>query len=129
MGIVTEVGSGVTGFTVGDHAGVGCFVRACRSCRQCEKGIDQYCSKMVRCNAACCFFASKSCTVIENNVLGAENKCLQLVMRSMSDAQVMTRHKSTSALSASRHVGHTGNKGSLAFFSKKRLAMPFETAW
>lgn len=69
VGIVTEVGPGVTGFMVGDHAGVGCFVRACRTCRQCEKGIDQYCSKMVRfpgCDAL--FLASTSHTGAENHM-------------------------------------------------------------
>ena len=50
VGIVTEVGSGVTEFKVGDRAGIGCFVRACRECNQCKKGTDQYCSKMVRCH-------------------------------------------------------------------------------
>lgn len=38
----------MTGFKVGDRAGIGCFVRACRECRQCQKSTDQYCHKMVR---------------------------------------------------------------------------------
>lgn len=54
VGIVTEVGAGVTDFKVGDRAGIGCFVRACRECRQCQKGTDQYCSKMVRLLEAYC---------------------------------------------------------------------------
>ena len=54
VGIVTEVGAGVTDFKVGDRAGIGCFVRACRECRQCQKGTDQYCSKMVRLLEAIC---------------------------------------------------------------------------
>ena len=41
----------MTDFKVGDRAGIGCFVRACRECRQCQKGTDQYCSKMVRLQA------------------------------------------------------------------------------
>ena len=48
MGIVTEVGAEVTGWKVGARAGIGCFVRACRDCKQCHKSVDQYCRKMVR---------------------------------------------------------------------------------
>ncbi|KAK9836284.1 hypothetical protein WJX81_001895 [Elliptochloris bilobata] len=47
VGIVTEVGSGVTGWKAGDRAGIGCFTRACRDCKQCHKNTDQYCAKMV----------------------------------------------------------------------------------
>jgi uncharacterized zinc-type alcohol dehydrogenase-like protein len=42
-GIVTEVGSEVTGFKVGDRVGVGCFVDSCRDCDNCEAGLEQYC--------------------------------------------------------------------------------------
>ncbi len=42
-GIVTAVGSKVTKFKVGEHAGVGCIVDSCRSCPQCKKGQEQYC--------------------------------------------------------------------------------------
>ncbi len=48
MGIVTEVGAGASGWKVGDRAGVGCFTRACRDCKQCKRDTDQYCPKMVR---------------------------------------------------------------------------------
>ncbi|MDQ1036488.1 putative zinc-type alcohol dehydrogenase-like protein [Streptomyces sp. V3I8] len=44
-GIVTEVGSGVTGFTVGDRVGVGCMVDSCRECDNCKAGLEQYCVK------------------------------------------------------------------------------------
>src|SRR6478735_641888 len=43
-GIVTEVGSEVTKFKVGDHVGVGCFVDSCRECDQCKAGLQQYCT-------------------------------------------------------------------------------------
>ncbi|WP_447974629.1 NAD(P)-dependent alcohol dehydrogenase [Nitrospira sp. Kam-Ns4a] len=43
VGTVSEVGSAVTAFTVGDTAGVGCFVDSCRECPQCQNGIEQYC--------------------------------------------------------------------------------------
>jgi uncharacterized zinc-type alcohol dehydrogenase-like protein len=42
-GIVTEVGSAVTKFTVGDRVGVGCFVDSCRECEHCRAGEEQYC--------------------------------------------------------------------------------------
>lgn len=44
-GIVTEVGSEVTGFKVGDRVGVGCFVDSCRECAQCRAGDEQYCAR------------------------------------------------------------------------------------
>jgi uncharacterized zinc-type alcohol dehydrogenase-like protein len=43
-GIVTEVGSGVTRFKVGDRVGVGCLVDSCRECDNCEAGLEQYCT-------------------------------------------------------------------------------------
>ncbi|MGE2835555.1 NAD(P)-dependent alcohol dehydrogenase [Mycobacterium sp. SMC-4] len=43
-GVVTEIGSGVTRFAVGDRVGVGCFVDSCRECAQCRAGQEQYCS-------------------------------------------------------------------------------------
>ena len=48
VGIVTEVGSDASGWKVGDRAGIGCFVRTCRECKQCHRSTDQYCPKMVR---------------------------------------------------------------------------------
>ena len=44
-GIVTEVGSGVTKFAVGDRVGVGCMVDSCRECENCKAGLEQYCVK------------------------------------------------------------------------------------
>jgi len=43
-GIVIEVGSQVTKFKVGDHAGVGVMVGSCRDCENCEKELQQYCN-------------------------------------------------------------------------------------
>ena len=42
-GVVTSIGSSVTKFKVGDHIGVGVFVDSCRTCEQCQKGLQQYC--------------------------------------------------------------------------------------
>lgn len=42
-GIVTDVGSKVTRFQVGDRVGIGCFVDSCRKCAPCLKGLEQYC--------------------------------------------------------------------------------------
>jgi uncharacterized zinc-type alcohol dehydrogenase-like protein len=44
-GYVAGVGSGVTGFAVGDRVGVGCFVDSCRECDNCKAGAEQYCLK------------------------------------------------------------------------------------
>jgi uncharacterized zinc-type alcohol dehydrogenase-like protein len=43
-GVVTEVGSEVTEFKVGDRVGVGCFVDSCRECANCQAGLEQYCT-------------------------------------------------------------------------------------
>ena len=45
VGRVTAVGSGVTGFQVGDKVGVGCMVDSCRHCDACEHGLEQYCQE------------------------------------------------------------------------------------
>ncbi len=45
VGIVTEVGAGVTRHQVGDRVGVGCLVNSCRECANCQKGYEQYCRK------------------------------------------------------------------------------------
>jgi uncharacterized zinc-type alcohol dehydrogenase-like protein len=42
-GVVTEVGSEVTKYRVGDRVGVGCFVDSCRECAYCRTGEEQYC--------------------------------------------------------------------------------------
>lgn len=42
-GVVSQIGSSVTKFKVGDHAGVGCFVDTCRECENCKAGLEQYC--------------------------------------------------------------------------------------
>lgn len=43
VGVVAEVGSGVTKHKVGDHVGVGCFVDSCRTCSSCQEDLQQYC--------------------------------------------------------------------------------------
>lgn len=43
-GVVTSVGKHVTKFKPGDHVGVGCFVDSCRTCAECKRGEEQYCS-------------------------------------------------------------------------------------
>src|SRR5690606_38696552 len=45
VGTVTEVGSAVTRFTVGDRVGVGCMVGSCGECANCDAGEEQYCLK------------------------------------------------------------------------------------
>ena len=43
VGRVTEVGSGVTRYKVGELVGVGCLVDSCRTCASCAEGLEQYC--------------------------------------------------------------------------------------
>jgi len=43
VGRVTNVGSEVTKFKVGDMAAVGCIVDSCRTCESCKKDLEQYC--------------------------------------------------------------------------------------
>jgi uncharacterized zinc-type alcohol dehydrogenase-like protein len=43
-GIVSSVGPKVTKHKVGDKVGVGCFVDSCRTCAECKRGLEQYCS-------------------------------------------------------------------------------------
>jgi len=43
VGVVKEVGVGVTKFKVGDHIGVGVFIDSCRTCENCQDGLQQYC--------------------------------------------------------------------------------------
>jgi uncharacterized zinc-type alcohol dehydrogenase-like protein len=46
VGRVTEVGSSVIKFKVGDLAGVGCIVASCRTCENCVDGDEQLCKTL-----------------------------------------------------------------------------------
>jgi uncharacterized zinc-type alcohol dehydrogenase-like protein len=43
VGRVSAVGANVTGFAVGDLAGVGCMVDSCGACASCRAGLENYC--------------------------------------------------------------------------------------
>ena len=43
-GVVTQVGSSVTKYAVGDRVGVGCFVDSCGKCELCQRGQEQFCT-------------------------------------------------------------------------------------
>ena len=43
VGTVTNVGTSVTKFKVGQKIGVGVFIDSCRNCKNCKKGLQQYC--------------------------------------------------------------------------------------
>ena len=43
VGTVTEVGSEVTRYAVGDRAAVGCLVDSCQKCEFCRAGQEQFC--------------------------------------------------------------------------------------
>lgn len=47
VGEVTEVGSKVEKFKVGDKVGVGCMVGSCHSCGSCNNDLENYCPKMI----------------------------------------------------------------------------------
>lgn len=44
IGRVTEIGSKVSKFAVGDNVGVGCMVDSCMDCKYCEEGEEIYCA-------------------------------------------------------------------------------------
>ena len=44
---MTEVGSKVEKFKVGDKVGVGCMVGSCHSCDSCNNNLENYCPKMI----------------------------------------------------------------------------------
>lgn len=43
-GVVSETGSKVTRYKLGDKVGVGCFVDSCRKCDACMQNLEQYCT-------------------------------------------------------------------------------------
>lgn len=45
VGEVSQVGSAVKRYKVGDKVGVGCFVDSCRECAPCRENLQQYCEK------------------------------------------------------------------------------------
>ncbi|XP_008785257.3 8-hydroxygeraniol dehydrogenase-like [Phoenix dactylifera] len=47
VGIVTEVGSMVQKFRVGNAVGVGCMVGGCDECEDCKRGWESYCPKTI----------------------------------------------------------------------------------
>ncbi|HSL13081.1 MAG TPA: NAD(P)-dependent alcohol dehydrogenase, partial [Nitrososphaeraceae archaeon] len=47
VGNISQVGSQVTRFKIGDKVGVGCFVDSCRNCDACSKGLEQYCNNVL----------------------------------------------------------------------------------
>ena len=47
LGRVVKVGRNVKKFKEGDLGAVGCMVDSCRTCPECEKGLEQYCDGIV----------------------------------------------------------------------------------
>lgn len=47
MGVVTETGSKVDKFKIGEKVGVGCVVRSCGECEECKLDEESYCPKNV----------------------------------------------------------------------------------
>ncbi|KAK6923251.1 Alcohol dehydrogenase-like, C-terminal [Dillenia turbinata] len=46
VGVVTEVGSKVKNFKIGDKVGVGCMVGSCHSCDNCTNNLENYCPQV-----------------------------------------------------------------------------------
>jgi uncharacterized zinc-type alcohol dehydrogenase-like protein len=47
VGVISEIGSEVSKFAVGDNAGIGCIVDSCRECPECKAGLESYCNSFV----------------------------------------------------------------------------------
>nr|XP_043624488.1 probable mannitol dehydrogenase [Erigeron canadensis] len=47
VGVVTEIGTKVKTFKVGERVGVGFMIGSCRSCEHCVADLNQYCPKLV----------------------------------------------------------------------------------
>ncbi|XP_024981448.1 mannitol dehydrogenase-like [Cynara cardunculus var. scolymus] len=47
VGVVTEVGTKVEKFKIGDRVGVGCLVGSCGSCENCADDLENYCPKQI----------------------------------------------------------------------------------
>lgn len=45
VGTVREIGSAVSKFSVGQRIGVGVFIDSCRTCANCQRGLQQYCEE------------------------------------------------------------------------------------
>lgn len=43
VGVVREIGTDVKKFSVGQRIGVGVFIDSCRTCKNCRRGLEQYC--------------------------------------------------------------------------------------
>jgi uncharacterized zinc-type alcohol dehydrogenase-like protein len=49
VGKITEAGTAVTKYKVGDIVGVGCMIDSCKECKPCMDGEEQYCQGPVSC--------------------------------------------------------------------------------
>ncbi len=45
IGRIVKTGSSAKKFKVGELSGVGCLVDSCRECKNCQAGLEQYCTK------------------------------------------------------------------------------------
>jgi len=48
IGRVTEIGSRVSKYKVGDLVGVGCMVDSCQTCPSCQQNLEQYCDAGIK---------------------------------------------------------------------------------
>ena len=45
VGTVRDIGASVTKFSIGERIGVGVFIDSCRTCENCVRGLQQYCTQ------------------------------------------------------------------------------------
>jgi cinnamyl-alcohol dehydrogenase len=60
VGVVTEIGSKVQKYKVGDRVGVGCMVGACHTCEDCKNNLENYCPKMILSNNSVYYDGTKT---------------------------------------------------------------------
>jgi alcohol dehydrogenase (NADP+) len=79
-GRVTQVGTKVTKFKVGDYAGVGALINSDGTCEYCKKGEEQYCPRRVLTYASIDHFHNNELTQggYSNNIVVSEKFAIEI---------------------------------------------------
>lgn len=79
-GKVVKVGKNVKKFKVGDYAGVGCLVNACKKCDSCKDNREQFCQKRVLTYASKDIFHDNKITYggYSNNIVLSEEFAIKV---------------------------------------------------
>nr|UQZ09625.1 Wieland-Gumlich aldehyde synthase [Strychnos nux-vomica] len=70
VGVVTEVGSKVQKFKVGDTVGVGTLVGSCRTCKKCKNDLENYCHSYLMADGACYTYGNTVCGDMSTRAYG-----------------------------------------------------------